>query len=317
MIFSLKDCLLPVAHGLSNDLVSTKHLAVIYTLAELFPPLSGVILECRLSASESRVDLAVFIPNPRIKLPAPIPNHPVWRCFQDICQDWADANSDLHQMVNAILLEFDVDGQPSKVPILCIFLNLEEAAGCQAQSLLEMAIKLLDSQVPPHLDSNLQLCVGALPAGAKITWIGAMLSRNSETVRLIASGISPVELPAYLAQVGWAGSVKELEGIIDNLSGWVDNIDLSFDVGDSIPARIGLECYVANAHQKEPRWQLFLSHLVTSGLCAPAKRNALLAWQGYDLQGLSIFCRLTVYIKIVCQQGIPLEAKAYLGFWHE
>jgi hypothetical protein len=316
MIFSLKDCLLRVAPGLSNDLVTTEHLSVIYTLAELLPPLSDAILECRLGAGASQVDLAVFLPNPSIKLPDTLPNHPVWGRFQKLFQEWADPNYNLHHSVNAMWLEFDVGEPPSSLPIPCVFLHLEEAAGCQAQSLLEMAIKLLDSQVPPHLDSNLQLCAGALPAGAKFTCIGAMLSRQSRNVRLIAKGISPVQLPAYLVEVGWAGSVKELEGIIPQLSAVVDNIDLSFDVGDTIPPRIGLECYVANAGPKEPRWQLFLDSLVSSGLCTPAKRNALLAWPGYDRQGFGVFFTLTAYIKIVCQQGSPLEAKAYLGLWH-
>lgn len=145
---------------LYTDLVSPENMSGIYTLAELLPTLSGVILECRLGASESRVDLEVFIPNPSIKLPDPIPLHPVWRRFQDICQDWAQRAS-------------------KRTSLAVIFVTYPRV------------------------------------------------------------------------------------------------------------------------------------------LCAPAKRNALLAWQGYDLQGLSIFCRLTVCIKIVCQQGIPLEAKAYLGFWHE
>ncbi|WP_017720752.1 hypothetical protein [Kamptonema formosum] len=312
----MKDCLNSVAHRLPPDLVSRKALCELYTAAESLPPFSDAILECRLGAGASQVDLAVFLPNPSIKLPDTVPNHPVWGRFQKLFQEWADPNSDLHHSVNAMWLEFDVGDPPSTLPIPCVFLHLEEAAGCQAQSLLEMALKLLDSQVPPHLDSNLQLCAGTLPAAAKFTCIGAMLSRQSRNVRLIAKGISPVQLPVYLAEVGWAGSVKELEGIIPQLSIVVDNIDLSFDVGDTIPSRIGLECYVANAGPKEPRWQLFLDSLVSSGLCTPAKRNALLAWPGHDRQGFGLFFRLTAYIKIVCRQGSPLEAKAYLGLWH-
>lgn len=316
MNYSMKDCLEVVAPRLSPDLVSTETLSHIYTLAEILPPFWDALLECRLGASASRVDLSVFLPNPSIKLPDTILIHPVWRRFQDLCQDWADADSELHQRVSEIWLEFDVDGQPSNVPIPCIFLVLNQSAAWNAQSLLEMALKLLAHRVPSHLESNLQLCLDALPTNAKIIFIGAMLSRKSDAVRLNVCGIPPNQLSAYLADINWTGSVNELEEVISPLSGFVDNIILSFDVGDTVFPRIGLECYLANPSQDEPRWQLFLAHLVTNGLCTPAKSNALLAWPKAEQKALSIFNRFTICIKIVYQPGIPLEAKGYLGFWH-
>lgn len=316
MNYCMKDQLEVVAPRLDSDLVSTETLSHIYTLAQILPPLSNALLECRLGASASRVDLSVFLPNPSINLPDTILIHPVWRRFQDLCQDWADANSSLHQRVSAIWLEFDVDGQPSNVPIPCIFLVLNQEAACNGQSLLEMALKLLDHRVASHLESNLQLCLDALPTDAKIIFIGAMLSRQSDAVRLNACGIPPAQLSTYLAHIGWTGSVNELEEVISPLSSFVDNIVLSFDVGDAVFSRIGLECYLTNPPQDEPRWQLFLDHLVTTGLCTPAKSNALLAWLGAEQKAISIFNRFTICIKIVYQPGIPLEAKGYLGFWH-
>lgn len=311
---SMKDCLKVVEPHFSPDLISTETLSDIYTLAEILPPVSDAVLECRLGASASRVDLSVFLTKPTINLPDTILIHPVWRRFQDLCQDLADANSSLHQGVSEIWLEFDVDGQPSKVPIPCVFLGLDREAACNAQSLLEIALKLLEHRASSHLESNLHLCLDALPTDAKIIFIGAMLSRQSDAVRVIVRGIPPAQLSAYLTHIGWTGSVNELEEVISPLSGLVDNIIPSFDVGDTVFSRIGLECYLTNLPQHEPRWQLFLDHLVTTGLCTPAKRNALLAWPGYDQK--AFFGRFITHIKIVCQPGIPLEAKGYLGLWH-
>lgn len=317
MNYSMKDHLKVVAPRFSHDLVSTESLSHLYALAQILPPLSNALLECRLGASASRVDLSVPLPNPTIHLPDTILIHPIWRRCQDLSQDLADANSSLHQRVSAIWLEFDVDGQPSHVPIPCIGLHMNQEADCDFQSLLEMTLKLLAHPVSSHLESNLHLCLNALPADAKIIFIGAMLSRQSDAVRLIVSGIRPEHLSAYLSHIGWTGSVNELGNFISTISGFVDNIVLSFDVGDTIFSRIGLECYLTNPPQNEPRWQLFLDHLVTTGLCTPAKSKALLAWPGVDQEALSIFNRFTTCIKIVYQPGIPLEAKGYLGFWHD
>lgn len=352
MNYSMKDQLKVVAPQLSSDLVSTEALSHIYTLAQILPPLSNALLECRLNASASRLDLSVPLPNSAINLPDTILIHPVWRRCQNLCQDLADTKSSLHRRVDAIWLEFDVDGQPSNVPIPCIGLHLNQEAACDFQSLLEMALKLLGHPLSSHLESNLHLCFEALPADAKIVFLGAMLSRQSDAVRLIISGIPPAQFSAYLANIGWSGSVNELEEVISSITGFVDNIVLSFDVGDTVFPRIGLECYLTEPPEYEPRWQLFLDHLVTAGLCTSAKRNALLKWPRSEqkvLKGVSQFCkkiwnriqnaatsvsslvglpksemqpalsifsRFTICLKVVYQPGIPLEAKGYLGLWH-
>jgi len=353
MNYSMKDQLKVVAPRLSADLVSTEALSHIYTLAQILPPLSNALLECRLGASASQLDLSVPLPNSATNLPDSILIHPVWRRCLNLSQDWADANSSLHQRVNAIWLEFDVDGQPSNVPIPCICMLLNQEPACDFQSLREMILKLLEHPLSSHLESNLHLCFEALPAGAKMNLLGAMLSRQSDAVRLVISGIPPAQLSAYLAHIGWSGSVNELEEVISSISGLVDNIELSFDVGDTIFPRIGLECYLTGQAEDEPRWQLFLDHLVTTGLCTPAKRNALLGWLGYEQKalkrafqfgkkiwdriqnaatsvgslvgahksekhpGVNIFSRFTISTKIVYQPGIPLEAKGYLGLWQD
>jgi hypothetical protein len=353
MNYSLKDQLKVVAPRLSADLVSTEALSHIYTLAQILPPLSNAILECRLGTSASRLDLSVPLPNSAINLPESILIHPVWRRCQNLSQDLADAKSSLHQRVNTIWLEFDVDGEPSNLPIPCIGLHLNQEAACDFQSLREIALNLLEHPLSSHLESNLHLCFEALPAEAKILFIGAALSRQSEAVRLVISGIPPAQFSAYLAHIGWSGSVNELEEVISSISGLVDNIILSFDIADTVFPRIGLECYLTGQAEDEPRWQLFLDHLVTTGLCTPAKRNALLGWLGYEQKalkrafqfgqkiwnrvqnaatsvgslvgahksekhpGVNIFSRFTICTKIVYQPGIPLEAKGYLGLWHD
>lgn len=314
---SMKDQLKVAAPYISTDLVSTEAWSDIYTLAQILPPFSYALLECRLGTVTSQVDLSVPLPNRTINLPDTILIHPVWRRVQDLSQELADTNSSLHQTVRQLWLEFDVDGQSSKMPIPCIGLHLNQEAACNFQSLLEIALKLLDNRVSSRLESNLKLCFDALPAEAKIAFLGAMLSRQSDSLRVIINWIPPEHLSAYLSHIGWTGSVNKLEEIISTISDFVDHIVLSFDVGDTISPRIGLECYFINPHRTEPHWQLFLEYLVRYGMCTPAKRDALFAWSQFNQQELNDFNKFANLIKIVYKPGIPLEAKAYLGFGHD
>jgi hypothetical protein len=205
-----------------------------------------------------------------------------------------------------------------------------------AERLMQM-VKLLNHQVSPQLESNLRLCADSLPAGGTISHIGAMLSRSIKAVRVNVKGISPEQLPDYLMQIGWSDPINTFSTLISTLSEFADSILLSFDVGDTVLPRIGLECFLNNQPCDEPRWQLFLDYLVERKLCTLPKQNALLNWPGFsrkssvpDLwpsnigfgdrllgsRAISLFSRWISHIKLVYQPGNTLEAKAYLAFTH-
>ena len=46
--------------------------------------------------------------------------------------------------------------------------------------------------------------------------------------------------------------------------------------------RVGMEGSFSRLPRREPRWRELLDRLVARGLCPPEKRDALLAWPGYD-----------------------------------
>jgi hypothetical protein len=141
----------------------------------------------------------------------------------------------------------------------------------------------------------------------------------------------------YLIKIGWTYPTNKLQSLISNLSEFVDYICLSFDVGESILPKIGLECHLSKEPKHETRWQLFLDYLVEKRLCSVAKKDAILAWSGFCqkashpelwpenlTQGslflgtrvLSIFTRKISHIKIVYEQDNLVEAKVYLWFGH-
>jgi ubiquinone/menaquinone biosynthesis C-methylase UbiE len=334
---SMADYLKVVTPYLHPELVSPLALSPIQALAQQILPFSLAGFECRLGAEQSRVDFQVNLSYPTPKLPESFLTSPVWQFFQNLCQEWAEPTSCLHQRVIQIHLEFDIDGRPLQVPVPCIFLDLNRNPVREAQGLIEIISRLLNSSFSAHLKSNLRLCADALPDSAKITHVGTMLSRPDQGVRLNVKGIPSQQLLNYLLQIGWEDSTNTLSDLVSTLSELVDEIVLTFDIGETIHPRIGLECFLEKQPHTEPRWQLFLDYLVERGLCTPAKQNALLVWPGFSQktdqpdvwpqnlswgdrflgsQTLSVFWRTISLIKIIYQPGNPLEAKGYLAFAH-
>ncbi len=341
MSCSMQDYLKIISPHLHPDLVSPEALSYIQPLAQILPVSSLAGFECRLGANQSGVDFQVRFPCLDQNLPERFLTAPAWQFLQDFYQDWASPNSSLYQEIENIGLEFDLNGQLPQVPIPCIFLKFNQETVIDAQNLIKMTNRLLKFRVSPLLESNLRRCADSLPTDATISHLGAMLSRPANAVRVNVKGISPEQLSDYLVQIGWSDPTNTFSTLTSTLSEFVDSIILSFDVGDTVLPRIGLECFLNNQPyeepHEEPRWQLFLDYLVEAGLCTPAKKNAFLAWPGLsqkssvpDLwpsnisfgdrflgsRAFSIFWRRVSHIKLVYQPGVPLEAKGYLAFGH-
>jgi hypothetical protein len=335
---SMADYLKVVTPHLHPELVSPEAMSHLQALAQVLPPFSKAMLEFRLGDGQCQVDLSVFLHCQILRLPDRFLNHPVWQALQNFCREWVDPTSLLHRSVRYIGLEFDLDKSPSQVPVPCIFLAWNPATVSETQALIEMAFRLPNYSVSSKLESNLRLCVDSLPKGASLEYLGAMLSRPAEVVRAIVEGIPLKQVSDYLLQIGWTEVTNTLPSLISTLSDFGNEIRLlSFDIGDTIYPRIGLEFFPERQPKHEPQWEFFLNYLVEIGLCTLAKKNAFLAWSGFSKEAdrpelwpknllggdrllgsraSSVFWRTINHIKIVYQPGIPLEAKGYVMFGH-
>lgn len=334
---SMADYLKVLTPYLHPELVSPLALSPIKALAKHLPTFSTGGFECRLGVDQLRVDFQVNLDHLTSNLPKALLTHSTWQSFHDFYQEWIEPTSFLHKNVDNIWLEFDIIEPISQIPVPCIFLALNQKIVCQTQDMVEMALRLLKPSNVSRLESNLRLCVDSLPNGAHLTHIGVMLSRSVKEMRVNIKGISPANLLNYLIQIGWKDSTNQLLCLVSTLSDLVDEIVLTFDIGETIYPRIGLECFLEKQPHAEPRWQLFLDYLVERGLCTPVKKNALLLWPGFcqkadhpdvwpknlswtncflGSQALSVFWRTISLIKIIYQPGSPLEAKGYLAFSH-
>ncbi len=341
MSYSLTDYFRLVSPYISDVLVDPQQLSLIQKVAELLPPISPVLLECRLEAGQPQVDLSVGLRPMKLPIRQSLLSYPFWQQVQSFCQDWTRVNSLPYDTVEDMWLEFDLDGAEDNLIQGSWFLSLRtEVFQDKNAGALSKFREIVSYATGAQMDTRLGLvdqCINALPQGAGINQIGAMRSRLGEPLRLNVSGLSTQAIPGYLAEIQSEPVTADLAEIINLIGHLSDRLVLCFDVEEKIGSRIGLECYLDKQPKKEPRWAEFLDVLVGMKCCTREKRDHLLEWPGLIHQKdspelwpmnlrqmnslitpgtASVFWRTINHLKLVYQPGRYLESKAYLAFGH-
>lgn len=340
---------------LSPQLISAEHFSYIRAIAQVLPSAMTYFfgLECPLGTPEAQGDFLVCTTTedggPKIlgdrhdyiHLPDSLKAHPVWNQVQHFGLVWGEEGSTLHEKINNVWLEFDVDGMPDAVPVPSCFFgpravySQPAAEGAAYHWITRQGLQLLRNQaIPPAIERKLFQCLDQLPPEAYVFQIGTMLARKADGVRICIRDIAPDRVGDYLKQLGWVGCVAELESWLKELSALTERVDVDLDVGETIGAKIGLECYLGKQPKFEPRWESFLNYLIDNGLCVPEKREGLLAYPGCirekdyrdiwprELNKLSqllgagyeiLFFKGLHHIKVVYQSDAAPVAKAYLS----
>ncbi|WP_319423533.1 hypothetical protein [Pleurocapsa sp. FMAR1] len=340
MNYPIKSCIKSFVPDSQYSLVSHKSFSFIDSITNILPAFTTAILECRLQDNQPRVDLEVNLSSKSyINLSEELLKYPEWQFCNNIYHDWVKNNDLLAEKVKHIWLEFDIEENSSLIPLPCIFLGLNRNK-FNHKILIEISFRLLNRQLSFAFKSNLKHCVNCLPSKTCVFYLGAMLSRSEQTIRFV-SLIPSDQISDYLKRIGWSGSQEKIKSLLSKLSEFTDYMCLSYDVGEIVMSRIGLECYLPEQPKYESRWKLFLDYLVKLNLCSEFKRNTLLEWSGYSkkvsksaslfqdnnkLKWENIFLeqrepvafiRKISHVKIVCNSDGTLEAKAYLHLCHE
>ncbi|MFL6261285.1 MAG: hypothetical protein ACJ76Y_16425 [Thermoanaerobaculia bacterium] len=269
--------------------------------ARLAPEAASVDLSLRLRTAAEARELAARFPSAR-----------------EFLSGWAEGAL---APVRAVWLELDLDREPD-APVVCAKLPGGTDPGWLADTLLPA---LQGRPLPAGQRSLILACLGALPAPATLLYAFSLRARGSDAIRLEIFGLEPAGMLGYLRSLApeTVPAVAEASSLFEG----VERLHLSFDVEDAILPRIGIEGSFPRQPSREPRWEAFFERLVGRGLCSPAKRDAALAWPGYDTfwtapkrwpiheLGPRGFCvRALSHLKVVCRPDREPEAKAYLVF---
>ncbi len=281
------------------------------------------ILEVRLAAAAPEVDLSLRLQTAAQArgVAALLPPS----SGRDFLARWS-APEDALAAIRAVWLELDLDRERDEetppAPVLCARMPRDPARGWLLDTLLPA---LTGRPLPAERRRLLLACLDLLPSAARLLYVFDLGARGLDAVRLEVYGMEPAEILAFLrARV--PATAPSAETVLP-LFADVERLHLSFDLGDEILPRIGIEGSYPRQPSREPRWAAWIDRLAHEGLCTSAKREAVLAWPGYDTFwtaprawpvaeiGPRGFClRALSHLKVVCRPERPPEAKAYLVF---
>jgi hypothetical protein len=307
------------APWLVEPLFDPESLRRLCRLASALPGECQGALETRLAPEAARVDLSLRLRTAAEArgLAAGFPP------LEGFLRRWAGGKL---TPVRSVWLEFDLDREPDgagpPAPVICAKLPREADSGWLIDTLLPA---LQDAPLPAGQRASILACLEALPAPASLLYVFSLRARGSDAIRLEIFGLEPDAMLGYLRSLApqTVPAVEEVSTIFQE----VERLHLSFDVTDTILPRIGIEGSFPRQPSREPRWGAFFERLVERGLCSPEKRDAALAWPGYDTfwtaterwpiaeLGPRGFCvRALSHLKVVCRPDRAPEAKAYLVF---
>jgi hypothetical protein len=309
----LSDWLTVLRPHLVEPLFCPAAIARLGRLASRLPVDGPGVLEVRLAPGPGPVDLSL-----RLKDPAQAgalaerisPPH-----LASFLRRWPEL-----QPIHSIWLEFDLDREPRDLPIPIVCAKL--FPDTRADWIMDRLIPALQGKpLDPDQRPWIALCLREIPPPATLLYVFSLLSREGGAIRLEILGLSPAGILGYLKRLA-PPAVSWVEGTAALFEG-VERLHLSLDIGPGILPRIGIEGSFPRLPRREPRWGQLFDRLVSRGFCAPEKRDAALAWPGYDSFWTAAerwamtpgFCiRGLSHVKMVCRPDREPEAKVYLTF---
>ncbi|HEX2080405.1 MAG TPA: hypothetical protein VHG08_22070 [Longimicrobium sp.] len=323
---------------------------VIWVAGRIPAPLTrAAYLECRLREGPDPVDLIFRVEREGAEIlagrnPVISAGHlrgcgPAWEKVAALCGAWLDGRHPGWALVRHLWLELDLDapaapGAPP-VPSPSVFLALEDDAtvGMETVALLDVLCALLEPLAPGGMDADSRRRVrGVLerrPPGAAVPYAGIMLSRARQAVRIYLSRVDAQAVPGLLDRVGWPeDQARDAAGVLAEVAAGetppLGMLHLDVLEGALLP-RLGLEYTLERRAQVRGELveRAFLDRLVECGLCRPERRDALLAWPGYEVRTLrhelwpSWLIRRVNCVKLVHEPDREAQAKAYLLAFHQ
>lgn len=323
------------------DIVTKSTFAALLQTAQSLPDICWAGLEIRLAADQAEVDLSQRI-TAQFGEAGKLANHlgqhwqaanhaqnPAWQRLLNFLQSWSVG--ELRAQIP--VLWFESDGATPDTPPSVFFTpdrgfftpNASDTTQSEQRAVAYKALtKLLSpaqkTAVTPHLDQCFDSCRGR----GKITQIGVMLSRETETLRICAEGLATDDF-AEVLRANSQGLTTEATDFVHWIIAKNGRINmLDFDIGPNATNSIGVEVSFEGQPDEAAKWAVFLQDLEQLGLCSSEKRAALANWRGtlclnsiaastqpWDQRHLKLQIS---HIKLVFKPDQPVSAKAYLMF---
>jgi hypothetical protein len=293
---------LPLGHMGQALVREADRRAIAARMAGLDCPLGanpGLGFECRLSDAGTGADVALCFYSRRgnkeaismLRVPPAVAATPGWQRLQRFLAAAAADRAGLWDRIDNLWLEFDVVAPLSPCPVFFFMPVARGAVGGSAaggpwderQPILAALLHLLPGGADHGRARILSACLDAFRAPDRHMLVGLMLGRGTNICRLCLRMADLDAAAAYLARIPAPGQLVLLDALRRELGGLPPAavmVDLDIDDGTLAP-RLSVNIRAGSGTCREGSGEAaLLERLVALGLCAPEKRDALLAYAG-------------------------------------
>lgn len=275
-------------------------------VAAHFPASCQLILEARLAEPAGAVDLSVQIATAdeaRDLAAAPLPEH-----LRTFLRQWSEPQGPW-AAVSRLWFEFDLGRDLPALPEPMVCARLDQPVA--TDWLTEALWPALHGQALSTTQRALaRRALAELPASAHLLYAFSLRSRPGAAIRLELCFDSHASALGYLTRLA-PGQAAALAPVAELLAG-LERIHLSFDLGEQVLPRVGLEGSFPRQPAREPRWSELFARLTARGLCLPEVADAALAWPTPRAERSTPFVRGLSHVKVCAGPGLEPEAKVYL-----
>ena len=310
----------------------------------------GVYFECRLHDRSPQVDLVVAVHERGAAILAEHRPHVAspraretrwWGRLLAFCRTWTDPSSTLGSLFDHIWLEYDVDrhstggrNTPSaSVPGVFVSFREPRPGRDSTTTLYAGAVKVIEAlagrTISTPVAAGLRTCFDRLPPAAGVHHIGLLTQREAPTMRVCIAKLPPADVGPYITATA-AANPADIDAVTrlaacrvgPERELCVPMLHLDIDARDGFLPRLGMERPFARRGQPSgfigPAERALLDRLTARGLCASAKRDAILTWPGQSISVMphelwwSRIDRRVNHVKLVAEPGAEIEVKGYL-----
>jgi len=246
-----------------------------------------------------------------------------WDGCARLLRQWSNVRSRLHDQLDEVWLEFDLEGEGEPEPFVYVTpIGHEQHLGArdadQVMSLAGECLDLLEGRPSGETLQTMERCVHALPGEGRFLQFAPLMHRRADTLRLVVVMPSH-DVGGYLERIGWPGDVDEACALFvgAGAGAWVSPLQL--DVADGVLPPISREFCDHTTALEDARWSVLMDLLEQRSACDPARRPWLEAWptgsQGVPFRRIEpVQLRRLLQVKLLHVPGAAPRAKAYLGF---
>lgn len=293
--------------------------------------------ESRLGNSEAFCDLALQIKkgskgavilagqSPIASIADRLKEDPFWEKISRLFAIWNNPDQLLSRMVTDFWLEFDWQGTSYNL-IPNIFFDLSKGNHpdrlIQWQSIHEVLDviynTLFNIPFPMDMAATVKSCIINLPDKARLHWIGFMVPRKTEAVRLNISGLSTETCFNYLKKINWPGDEDVIRDQLSLFSEKFDSIIYNLNIGSKILPYLGLEMFWKNLRKSTygPQHREAFAFLSSSSLLLESKKEGLIGFCGRKTVSYFypvLYLKIINHFKYVYKKNTPPELKGYFG----